>query len=86
MIVRAKMAHVMQYCLFRRSGLLLRNHIIQCVTGKWTVDGLTKEPRRQRRDTASIPPVTVEISLANNKRKVIFLTTFPVLYERMLCW
>jgi len=84
MIVRAKMAHVMQHCLFRRSGLFLRNHIIQCVTGKWTEDGLT---RSQRRDTAvSIPSVRVEISLANNKRKVIFLTTFPALYERMLCW
>jgi len=54
------------------------------VTGKWTEDGLT---RRQRRDTAiSIPSVRVEISLASNKRKVIFVTTFPVLYERMLCW
>ena len=56
------------------------------MTGKWTVDGLTKELRMQRRDTASIPSVRVEISLANNKRKVIFLTTFPALYERMLCW
>jgi len=41
LIVRAKMAHECNIVCFAVVGFFLRNNIIQCVTGKWTVDGLT---------------------------------------------